>query len=121
MCSQIGRLSLVIGHWYPCTVDPRKTHHLYSSQAITPVEVPCFSGRTDSSNRQGYGAKPGRSATFLAQMNIQSDIISTGLLSVTALTAGFFAYLYTAKRQPYLLAWTGGWFLLLLHTFTLSL
>src|SRR3984957_1033582 len=51
---------------------------------------------------------------------IHTAIISAGLLSVTALTMGVFAYLYTTKRQGYLLAWTGGWCLLLLHAFRLS-
>jgi hypothetical protein len=52
---------------------------------------------------------------------IHTNIISIGLLSVTALTAGLFSYLYSRKKEDYLLAWTGGWCLLLLHTFTLSL
>ena len=31
------------------------------------------------------------------------------LLAATSLVAGFFAYIYTIKRQTYLLVWTFGW------------
>src|SRR6266576_2510703 len=54
-------------------------------------------------------------------MFIHIDILSTGLLSVSALTAGFFAYLYSAKRQAYLLVWTCGWALLLLQSCSVML
>jgi diguanylate cyclase (GGDEF)-like protein/putative nucleotidyltransferase with HDIG domain len=37
------------------------------------------------------------------------------LLSATALVAVFFAYIYTIKRQTYLLYWTFGWALYALH------
>jgi diguanylate cyclase (GGDEF)-like protein/putative nucleotidyltransferase with HDIG domain len=50
-----------------------------------------------------------------------SDIVAMGLLGATALTAGFFAYLYKVKRQPHLLVWTGGWCFLLLHYLCMAL
>jgi len=37
------------------------------------------------------------------------------LLAAAALVAGFFAYIYNLKRQPYLLLWTAGWSLFALH------
>src|SRR6201997_5356060 len=37
------------------------------------------------------------------------------LLAATSLVAGFFAYIYSLKRQGYLLLWTGGWTLFALH------
>ena len=37
------------------------------------------------------------------------------LLAATALVAGFFAYIYTIKRQSYLLVWTIGWAFYSLH------
>ncbi len=37
------------------------------------------------------------------------------LLAATALVAGFFAYIYSIKRQAYLLVWTVGWALYSLH------
>ena len=38
-----------------------------------------------------------------------------GLPLATALVAGFFAYIYSLKRQQYLLFWTAGWALFSLH------
>src|SRR5579864_7746438 len=37
------------------------------------------------------------------------------MLTATALVAGFFAYIYSLKRQMYLLLWTAGWSLFALH------
>ena len=37
------------------------------------------------------------------------------LLAATGLVAGFFAYIYTIKRQTYLLLWTIGWAFYSLH------
>src|SRR6202163_2934176 len=37
------------------------------------------------------------------------------MLTGTALGAGFFAYIYSLKRQMYLLLWTAGWALFALH------
>src|ERR1700676_3408413 len=37
------------------------------------------------------------------------------MLTATALVAGFFAYIYSLKRQMYLLLWTAGWALFALH------
>src|SRR5579863_9014068 len=42
-------------------------------------------------------------------------IISFSILTVHALTAGFFTYLQKIKRQPYLHVWTIGWYLLVLR------
>ena len=43
------------------------------------------------------------------------SIIAVAQALTTGLIAGFFAYLYSVKKQKYLLAWTGGWCLLTLH------
>jgi len=37
------------------------------------------------------------------------SFIALALLAATSLVAGFFAYIYTLKRRPYLLYWTFGW------------
>ena len=41
--------------------------------------------------------------------------IALTLLSASAIAAGFFAYVYTLKRQMYLLLWTAGWIFFALH------
>ncbi len=41
--------------------------------------------------------------------------MASGLLIATALVAGFFAYVYSLKRQSYQLLWTAGWCLFALH------
>ena len=46
---------------------------------------------------------------------IQQGFISLALLIATLLVAGFFAYIYTLKRQSYLLLWTTAWFVFALH------
>ena len=43
------------------------------------------------------------------------SIIALGLLLATLLVGVFFAYIYSLKRQPYLLFWTAGWVLYGLH------
>jgi diguanylate cyclase (GGDEF)-like protein/putative nucleotidyltransferase with HDIG domain len=43
------------------------------------------------------------------------SFIALALLAATSLVAGFFAYLYSLKRQTYLLLWTAGWSLFTLH------
>ena len=43
------------------------------------------------------------------------------MLIATMLVAGFFAYVYSIKRQTYLLIWTGGWTLFGLHYLTPAL
>ncbi len=48
-------------------------------------------------------------------MLTHEGIIALGLLASAALIAAFFAYIYTLKRQLYLLLWTAGWSLLALH------
>ena len=50
-----------------------------------------------------------------------TDFVGISLFGATALTTGFFAYLYKTKRQPYLLAWTGGWAFLLLHHVSIAM
>jgi diguanylate cyclase (GGDEF)-like protein/putative nucleotidyltransferase with HDIG domain len=45
----------------------------------------------------------------------RDTILTIGVLVGSALTAGFFAYLYSLKRQRYLLIWMAGWGLLALH------
>ena len=42
-------------------------------------------------------------------------VIALGLLLGTLLVGVFFAYIYSLKRQPYLLYWTAGWTLYALH------
>ena len=46
---------------------------------------------------------------------IHQGYIALGLPLATALVAGFFAYIYSLKRQQYLLFWTAGWALFSLH------
>ncbi len=46
---------------------------------------------------------------------IHESFIAFALLAATCLVAGFFAYIYTLKRQAYLLLWTAGWSLYALH------
>src|SRR5215813_10671514 len=46
---------------------------------------------------------------------IQQGFISLALLVATFLVAGFFAYIYSIKRQSYLLLWTAAWFVFGLH------
>jgi diguanylate cyclase (GGDEF)-like protein/putative nucleotidyltransferase with HDIG domain len=43
------------------------------------------------------------------------SLIALALLAATSLVAGFFAYIYSLKRQPYLLFWTAGWSLYALN------
>jgi len=46
---------------------------------------------------------------------MHQSFISLALLVATLLVAGFFAYIYSIKRQSYLLLWTVGWFIFGLH------
>jgi diguanylate cyclase (GGDEF)-like protein/putative nucleotidyltransferase with HDIG domain len=46
---------------------------------------------------------------------VYSNFIALALLAATSLVAGFFAYIYSLKRQAYLLLWTAGWTLFALH------
>jgi len=46
---------------------------------------------------------------------IHQSFIALALLAAASLVAGFFAYVYTLKRQLYLLWWTAGWGLYALH------
>jgi diguanylate cyclase (GGDEF)-like protein/putative nucleotidyltransferase with HDIG domain len=46
---------------------------------------------------------------------IHESLIAVSLLAATSLIAGFFAYMYTLKRQTYLLLWTAAWALFALH------
>jgi diguanylate cyclase (GGDEF)-like protein/putative nucleotidyltransferase with HDIG domain len=46
---------------------------------------------------------------------IYESFMALALLAATSLVAGFFAYIYVLKRQPYLLYWTAGWSFYALH------
>jgi len=46
---------------------------------------------------------------------VYDKLIALAMLAATSLVAGFFAYIYSLKRQPYLLLWTAGWTLFALH------
>jgi diguanylate cyclase (GGDEF)-like protein/putative nucleotidyltransferase with HDIG domain len=46
---------------------------------------------------------------------IHDSYIAITLLAAAAIAAGFFAYVYTLKRQTYLLLWTAGWSFFALH------
>src|SRR6202045_2904125 len=46
---------------------------------------------------------------------VYNNFIALALLAATSLVAGFFAYIYSLKRQTYLLLWTAGWTLFALH------
>jgi diguanylate cyclase (GGDEF)-like protein/putative nucleotidyltransferase with HDIG domain len=46
---------------------------------------------------------------------IHPGFIALALFAATSLVAGFFAYVYSLKRQMYLLVWTAGWALFALH------
>ena len=48
-------------------------------------------------------------------MLVYNNFIALALLATTSLVAGFFAYIYSLKRQVYLLLWTAGWSLFALH------
>src|ERR1700690_4001493 len=43
------------------------------------------------------------------------SIIATTLLTASALTSVFFAYMHSLRRQAYLILWSAGWCLLALH------
>ena len=43
------------------------------------------------------------------------SIIAITLLTASALTSGFFAYMHSIRRQAYLMLWSAGWCLLALH------
>ena len=46
---------------------------------------------------------------------MHQSFISLALLIATLLVAGFFAYIYSIKRQGYLLLWTAAWLVFGLH------
>src|SRR5713226_5493704 len=46
---------------------------------------------------------------------MHQSFISLALMVATLLVAGFFAYIYSIKRQSYLLLWTVGWFIFGFH------
>jgi diguanylate cyclase (GGDEF)-like protein/putative nucleotidyltransferase with HDIG domain len=46
---------------------------------------------------------------------MHQNLIVLALFAATTLVAGFFAYIYTLKRQQYLLLWTAAWSLFALH------
>src|SRR6202140_6016954 len=43
------------------------------------------------------------------------SIIAITLVTASALTSGFFAYMHSIRRQAYLMLWSAGWCLLALH------
>ena len=49
------------------------------------------------------------------QALVHESFIAFALLAATSSVAGFFAYIYSLKRQSYLLLWTAGWSLFALH------
>src|SRR5713226_8867211 len=49
------------------------------------------------------------------------SIIAITLLTASALTSGFFAYMHSMRRQAYLMLWSAGWCLLALHYLTPAL
>ena len=46
---------------------------------------------------------------------IHESILALALLAATTLVAGLYGYVYSVKRQPYLLMWSAGWTMLALH------
>ena len=52
---------------------------------------------------------------------MHQSFISLALLIATALVAGFFSYIYSIKRQTYLLLWTAAWAVFGLHYVGLTL
>jgi diguanylate cyclase (GGDEF)-like protein/putative nucleotidyltransferase with HDIG domain len=44
-----------------------------------------------------------------------NSIIAITLLTASALTSGFFAFMHSVRRQAYLMLWSAGWCLLALH------
>src|SRR3982074_2628122 len=49
------------------------------------------------------------------------SIIAITLLTASALTSGFFAYMHSLRRQAYLMLWSAGWCLLALQFLSPSL
>src|SRR5713226_3708035 len=62
---------------------------------------------------QGCTTVPG--AGYGPDLLTHEGILALGLVATAALTAAFFFYVYSLKRQLYLLLWTAGWSLLALH------
>src|SRR5580692_12834787 len=79
-------------------------HASLGSSAIAALDRSCQSGL-------GSAHGCGRIGSILTQ----ESFIALALLAATSLVAGFFAYIYTLKRQIYLLLWTAGWSLFALH------
>src|SRR6202030_1946988 len=52
------------------------------------------------------------------ELMTSDSIIAITLLTASALTSGFFAYMYSLRRQAYLMLWSAGWCLLALHYLT---
>jgi len=46
---------------------------------------------------------------------IHESILALALLAATALVAALYGYVYSVKRQPYLLMWSAGWTMLAFH------
>ncbi len=60
-----------------------------------------------------------RAANFslggVPELVTSDNILAITLLTASALTSGFFAYMHSLRRQAYLMLWSAGWFLLALH------
>jgi diguanylate cyclase (GGDEF)-like protein/putative nucleotidyltransferase with HDIG domain len=52
---------------------------------------------------------------YALEMMTSENIMAITLLIASALTAGFFAYMHSLRRQAYLILWSAGWCLLALH------
>jgi diguanylate cyclase (GGDEF)-like protein len=51
----------------------------------------------------------------LSELMTLASTIAITLLTASALTSGFFAYMHSLRRQAYLMLWSAGWCLLALH------
>src|SRR5580704_17512139 len=54
-------------------------------------------------------------------LNTHIQLVPAGLAATTALTAGFFAYIYREKQGPYLRPWTAAWCLMALRSLGLAI
>ena len=71
------------------------------------------------SSRSAVTRAPGTSG--LPDILTHEGIVALGQLTTAGLTASFFAYVYSVKRQLYLLFWAAGWSLLALESLSPTL
>ncbi len=57
----------------------------------------------------------------MPDVNAVPVILSIAMFVAAALTAAFFAYIQSAKRQPYLMLWTAAWGFVALHSLSAAL